>query len=394
MSDDETVLLVDDDPRLLVGLRRALRKDFAIDLAEGADEALERFKTAPVPAVIVADMRMPGRDGLSLLREIHASHPETVRIMLTGNADQQTAMDAINHGQIFRFYAKPCPAEVLGEGIAAALTQHRLLRAEQDLLEKTLAGSVKVLMDVLSMVDPIGFGRSNRLRDWADLTAQSMALKQPWKLRLAAMFSQLGVITLPPEITVKLHEGKALSETEAKLCAQMPAVTRDLVATIPRLGVVAEIVYQHQRGFDGSGPPEDGPKGTDIPLEARLLHILVDLEQASEGGPPDWESFQSLAHHHERYDPALVGAVRVALEPLLEDPENEAAVSRHRAEVAVGVLLPGHVLAEDLLLANGHLVLAQGVQLTKAHVHKIRAFAEMYAFQEPVAVYRDRVGAG
>ena len=87
----EKILCVDDEPNILQAYQRSLRKDFQIDTADGGEQALALMASAGPYAVIVSDMRMPGMDGVQFLTSARALAPETVRIMLTGNADQKTA---------------------------------------------------------------------------------------------------------------------------------------------------------------------------------------------------------------------------------------------------------------------------------------------------------------
>ncbi len=383
----EKVLLVDDDPNLLDALRRQFRKRFDLMTAEGGDAALDCFGNGTTVAVAVVDMRMPGMDGLQLLRRIREVSPDTVRIMLTGNADQQTAVDAINQGSIFRFFGKPCDPDILAEGIEAGISQYRLITAEHELLEHTLAGSVKVLVDVLAMIDPVGFGRSDRVREWAYAVARHLELKQPWRLGMAAMLSQLGNITIPPEISVKMSEGADLTDAEREIIDGTPVSARDLIANIPRLKPVADVVYLQNRGFDGSGLPKDGPVGTDIPLEARILKILVDLEARTRGTLSLREAFQSLFEREVAYDPVLLNDIRRCLETeksLFENREVE------EIKLPVSLLVSGYTLRSDLKLENGRLILGAGSRLSPAHVLKIKAFAKMHKFREPVEVTRNR----
>lgn len=137
------VLLVDDSTNLLHALSRYFKGRYDVLTALNGDEALAHpFKEEPV-SVIVVDMRMPGMDGVELLKLIKDISPDTIRIMLTGNAEQSTAQDAVNHGHIFRFYTKPCPPDILAEGIdeAMALYNHaieehnKIARLEHDLSE-------------------------------------------------------------------------------------------------------------------------------------------------------------------------------------------------------------------------------------------------------------------
>ena len=116
------ILLVDDEVNVLQGYQRALRKRFELDVANSGAEALEKIASGGPYAVIVSDMRMPEMNGVELLTAVKQKAPETVRMMLTGNSDQQTAIDAINKGDIFRFLNKPCSKEEFAAALSAGLT--------------------------------------------------------------------------------------------------------------------------------------------------------------------------------------------------------------------------------------------------------------------------------
>jgi signal transduction histidine kinase len=133
---DEAVLLVDDEPNVLSGYRRQLGRRYTLLTAEGGDEALELLARRPDIAVVIADMRMPRMNGVQLLAEIEQRRPDAVRMMLTGNVDQETAVQAVNCGHVFRFINKPAPAEVVIEAIESALTRYRLGRAERELVRQ------------------------------------------------------------------------------------------------------------------------------------------------------------------------------------------------------------------------------------------------------------------
>ena len=127
------VLLVDDELRVLQGMQRHLRKHFDIDTALSGQEGLAKIRDNVPYAVVVADMQMPLMDGIEFLAEVKQISPETVRLMLTGNADQRTAVEAINRGSIFRFLSKPCSPEDLKDAIASGVEQHRYITAEKAL---------------------------------------------------------------------------------------------------------------------------------------------------------------------------------------------------------------------------------------------------------------------
>src|SRR5829696_4359 len=134
------ILCVDDERNVLEAYQRSLRKEFHIEIATSGAEGLAAVESQGPYAVIVSDMRMPGMDGIRFLAKVKEKAPDSVRIMLTGNADQQTAIEAVNEGNIFRFLTKPCPPETLAKALSAGLQQYWLVVAEKELLEKTLSG--------------------------------------------------------------------------------------------------------------------------------------------------------------------------------------------------------------------------------------------------------------
>ncbi|MDR3631817.1 MAG: response regulator [Desulfocapsaceae bacterium] len=125
--DQRRILFVDDEPNILDGLRRMLRtmrKDFELCFAENARDALRMMEQNEFD-VVVSDMRMPGMDGAQLLAEIQEKHPHCIRIMLTGQADDESTLRTI--GVVHQFLAKPCDPERLKAILLRASALHRLM---------------------------------------------------------------------------------------------------------------------------------------------------------------------------------------------------------------------------------------------------------------------------
>src|SRR5207247_1190846 len=144
-------------------------------------------------------------------------------------------------GHVFQFLTKPCPPEMLALALAAGIKQHRLVTAERDLLEKTLSGSVKVLTDILSMVDHQSFGRGELLRNYTRAFVKSLKINQTWEFEVAAMLSQIGFVTIPPRVIHKARAGHGLSIEEKDMLTQVPTIGAELLSNIPRLETVAKI---------------------------------------------------------------------------------------------------------------------------------------------------------
>lgn len=382
----EKVLLVDDDPAILTALGRHLRRKFDVHTAVGGAEALQLADTEGPFAVVLCDMTMPEINGIEVLDRLRERAPDTVRMMLTGNADQKTAVDAVNRGNIFRFFNKPCSADDIAKGVEQGLRQYRLVSAERELLEQTLAGSIKVLTDVLSMADHASFGRATTIRDWAREIAPRLNLSHPWRLGMAAMLAPIGRVAVPPEILRKADAGETLSEEEQAMVDRVPEIGRDLIANIPRMREVAEIVFYQNKGFDGSGFPDDETVGAEIPVESRLLKILGDLAKLSGGARPGIQLVDKLNDSAEQYCPDTLHIVAkwIADTQMAADAEG-----RTHVDIPINMLQPGYVLLDDLKTPNGHLILSAGSRLSDVQVERLRNFQEAWDFVGTVRVSKE-----
>jgi len=380
----EKILLVDDEENVLAGLKRHLGNRFEVTTASNFDEALKRVQNDGPFAVVVCDMRMPGKDGIETLAAIEALAADTVRMMLTGNADQQTAVDAINEGHIFRFFNKPCSMEVLSGGIEGGLKQYRLVVAERELLEKTLAGSVKVLTDVLTLMDPAIYGRASRVREWTRAVIKEVAFPSPWQLDLAAMLAPIGRIAVPPEILVKERAGDPLTDEERDIITRVPEMGADLISNIPRMREVAEIVHYQDKNFDGSGFPDDDMAGEDIPFGARILGILNRLGVDTITLQPTTAEFDRLGEETGAVDPTLLAEIRSCLNPSNKSKNDEG----DRLQVEVYMLRPNDILCGDISLEDGKLLLAGGMQLTSAQIGRLRNINQIHRIARPVEILR------
>ena len=288
----EKILLVDDDSNILDGYRRSLSKEFLMETALGGTEALALATDNGPYAVVISDMRMPGMDGIQLLSNIKAVSPDTIRVMLTGNADKETAINAINEGSIFRFLNKPCSKEMMARTITAALVQYRLVTAEKQLLEQTLIGSLQVLTEVLSLVNPAAFSRAEPARRYIRHIVSSMKLGTPWQYEVAAMLSQLGCVTLATETIETVYRGEKLSPDEQAQYEAHPSVAYALLSKIPRLEPIAWMIEQQNR----RAPAEDDSKVPDLRLVLvyeQLIHKGASRNEAAHTPGNAEQEFQS-----------------------------------------------------------------------------------------------------
>ncbi len=374
------ILCVDDDRNVLEGLALHLRRHYDLLTAESGAAGLELLRTNPSCAVVISDMRMPKMDGAAFLARAHTVAPDAVRMLLTGQADLNAAISAINEGRIFRLLTKPSPPELVRSAIEAAIEQHRLITDQKVLLQRTLHGSIEALANVLALTNPVSFGRATRIRRLVSALAEKVGLAERWAVEVAATLSQLGYLTLPIETAENVQRGRALSERERAMVEGVPDVTEQLLAHIPRLEIVRSILAlagKPQRW----GQAGDSSERQMIERSAQLLRIAIEFDVLETSGEPPATALDVLRGRGTPYDPATIAAL-VALHGA-DAPPHELR------ELQVASLRIGMVLAADLYFTNGLLLVARGYEVTAGFLARVGNYPSK-TVREPVRVVVSR----
>ncbi|HEV3344420.1 MAG TPA: HD domain-containing phosphohydrolase [Pirellulales bacterium] len=375
------VLFVDDDATLLASVEHTLRGRYAVTTAsspvDGINAVRARGSESPFE-VVVADMQMPGMNGVEFLRWISEISPASVRIMLTGQSDQRTTRDALNHGNIFRFLTKPYVRADLIATLQAGVHQFQLLAAEKELLAKTLGSSVKLLAEVLALVKPRSFGRATRVRRLVQPVAGEMRFDPLWHLEIGATLSQLGCVTLPEPLLEKAFQAKPLTRSEWQLFFSHAKIGAELVGRIPRMEPVAEIIAYQEKRFDGSGFPSDDRQGSDIPLGARILKVALDLDALQIGGMPTDQALVELGSRDGWYDPDVLGSLARVL---------NAELAYERLSVSVDAMADGMVLVDHILSEDGSILVTRGQEVTATLRHRLANYIQSgRSVRQPIQV--------
>lgn len=370
------ILFVDDEPRILSGLQRQLGGIFDVRTAIGPEAGLRMLHEDGPYAVVVSDFRMPRMDGIQLLAKVKESNHETVRVMLTGQADLNTAILAVNEGNIFRFLTKPCDTDALTVALNAALEQHRLITAERELLEQTLRGSVQVLSEVLSLTNPGAFRRGCTIRKYVSHMANSLALSNVWEMELAAMLCQLGCITVPQLVLDKIAAGEKLSAEEESVFAAHPGAAQRLLENIPRLESVARMI-RDQNVVPDPGESAALFEDTDVSsVGAAILRAALEFDRliaAGEGCRTAIALMRASGSHNGQLLEALSNA---------EVRKTERIVCL----LKVHELSAGMVINQDVRTKDGMLLLRKDEELTLPMVECLRSFARTSGIPQPLSV--------
>ncbi len=375
------VLYVDDDPNILAACARSFGRSHALTTATSGAAGLEIIRDDGPFAVVLSDMRMPGMDGVEFLSAVHRQAPDTVCMMLTGNSDQETAMNAVNKGGIFRFLTKPCMPDDLRAAVDAGIRQYRLITAEKELLSNTLLGSVRALADVLSLVNPMAFARGSRIRPIVRTIVQNIEIAHTWQFDLAALLSQVGCVVLPQAVIEKVYAGKKLSSSEEEMYSSHPRNGARLIEHIPRLEPCAEMIAGQLTPFEEMTPHSPDEPAYNIAMGSQILHVALDLDALVSTGVPKHSAVLRLKERRGEYNPDLLDLIdRIAL-PGVDDAQH-----RTKMELSIWKLTPGMITDDAIHTSTGTLLVPKGVEITQPIIQRLRNFASGAGVKEPIHV--------
>ncbi len=373
MIHPEKILLVDDERLVLLALQRQLRNEFDIHIAEGAEAGLKAMENDGPFAVVVSDMRMPGMSGAQFLDQVRHQWPESVRVMLTGNSDQATAVEAVNKGQIYRFLNKPCPKEILTLALDSALAQYRLVRLERDLLTETLNGSISLLSEVMAILSPLTFGRIAGIRRLAEQVSKSLPSIDQWEISAASMLVFIGCITLDETLLTRYFRGDRLEPAEQLTVDRHPEAGARLIGKVPRLRGVAEIVGRQNEPFSETMKIGDSES---VGLCANILKVATAFEWRTFNGKGRKETILEFQQQPLIYNPSVVKIL------------NEMSIIEQEIrEINIEQLTSGMIMAEPLLSHGGSLLLAAGITISETMRERLLAVAgSRMGIREPFRV--------
>ncbi len=385
-SPKPVILCVDDEPNVLSGLRRTLHREFEVVTAEGGHKGLEALASRDDFAVVVSDMRMPQMSGAEFLARACERWPEVTRILLTGQSDMDSAIMAVNEGQIFRFLTKPADPETLSKALGAAVDQHRLVIAERELTQGTVRGVVNVLVDVLSMVSPRAHASTGRVVDDVTTLAGILELPDAWEFEVAAMLSSLGRVALPDDVLERVAAGRGLTPEEREQVERVPQVSGDLIDRIPRLGRVADMVRLQAEPLRKEWLEDPSDR---LGIGAGLLRLAYTLEERRAQGMDPAEAEASILAEKGQHHPWAVDALQKVM--TASSAAHGGAAPPRRVELSA--LTTGMVLEEDIVDGSGTLLVSKGYVVTSALVERLARFRSMRQMPDDVLVRGEAAAA-
>lgn len=354
------ILFIDDDRLLLNTMERNLGFDFDVEIAEGGEQGLEVIERSGPFAVVVVDMQMPKMNGLQTIAAAREKMPNAVFLMLTGNQDQGTAINAVNEGQVFRFLNKPCQVTEIKAAIEAALRQHELLTAEKELLYGTFSGAINLMTDIIEMRGDLQFD-SGRMAETIGQLAEHLSVEIGWEEKVASRVLLVGVSMLGHNEISQLETLDPTSTEHKALFAHICELSAKMIEKIPRLEGIAELLR---------ALPETksyGPTAERDEVMATLLNVVFYWNFLTCRGLSAAESELTICKIMPDLNQKVLEGIT-----FLQDNQDEHEL----IEVKVSELCEGMVAQENIDSENGDRLVTGGRRLTIPMIDNLRRTPE------------------
>ncbi len=428
---DVKILLVDDEVNITKSLRRLLMQveDYEILIGHSGAEGLEQIREQGEVGVIISDQRMPQMTGVEFLGEARKLAPDAVRILLTGYADIDASIAAINQGAVYRYLTKPWQDDELLTTVAEAAAHYRLIsenkrlnalvakqnaelqdwnnRLKQRVLDQTsqiraksdtlaemnqqlrtsFGETIEALAGLIEMRDRRVPGHSRNVAELVEAMARRLDLsaEEIRNYRSAALLHDIGKIGMVDELLRKhLTEMNDVELIEYQRHVVRGQAAIDPVLELRELGL---LIRHHHENYDGSGFP-DGLAKDEIPLGSRLIAVADCFERKLHQFAEEDALKEALAEMKlewgERLDPELEKVFSAAAEEIFSQLEILAEVIERK--VAPKELEVGMQLRHDLYSGTGVLLLKKGTIFDEAAIDAIKRCFMIDPFEREISV--------
>lgn len=422
---EHTILLVDDEESILNSLKRLLKplRNKILTSTDGK-KALEVIKENDI-SVIISDQRMPGMSGIEMLQKSMELSPESIRILLTGYADINTTIDAINSGAVKYYFNKPWEDELIISRIKESLDlyattienkQLHKLTAQQNKklkefnenlqqkvdeqtaeikeqhreLNESFMETIKAFSTFIEMRHKEVGSHSQRVALMVKNMLKGFDL-QPGQFQdivVAAYLHDIGKISLPDRILKKKPEEYSFSEKE--LVKKHPTIGQTCVFNISGFGKIGVIIRNHHENYDGSGYP-DGEVERQISLGSRIIRLCNDFDHyAFRASYPDLKTLNEatarlVQFSSTKYDPELAKKfIDMDIAKSLYHEETGGT-----SILKPGDLQEGMIVADDVYTQNGLFLLPKGAKLSKGMINRIRKINDVDPVSGDIKVYKE-----
>jgi putative two-component system response regulator len=373
------ILIVDDTPENIQILMETLKSDYKIVAAVNGQKALELAEKHPVPDLILLDIMMPGMNGYEVCSRLKAQKATSKIpvIFVTAMGDVDDEARGFSLGAV-DYITKPITPGIVRARVKTHLGLKNAQQKLQALLNETLSGSIRVLIDILSLARPVAFKRSSQIRNLVKEMAERLGLNDIWRYELAALLSQIGCITMSNETLKKVNAGKELTDEEERTYLEYPVRGAEMISHIPNLETVADIIsgFMDDPGTENEFAPD---AGDGVLIGRQLLRIAADYIHLTNSGETSQSVISRMNARYESYDADIVNVLRQILG--LSEPKKSAI------RVGAEQLAPGMILDQDVYSKDGSLLAVTETVLSPTVAKLLNEYGRTGQIENPVRVF-------
>jgi putative two-component system response regulator len=367
------IIVVDDQPANLKLMEDMLRQEgYAVRSFPCGRLALAAAAQQP-PDLILLDINMPEMDGFEVCKRLKADKQLAAIsvIFLSALNEAEDKLRGFRAGSV-DFITKPFQFEEVHARVQTHLQLQRARQVERDLLENTLKGAVKALVELVHMTGPALSARSESIGSMVVHLASKIGVDEPWQYELAAMLCLIGCVALPAESFNRAYSGEAVAAEDEQMFHAHPEIGNRLLSNIPRLENVAEMI-RRQRLTSGE------PISTDeAELGARMLRVAVELDRRVLRGIGFKTALGQLRASPEGFPEDILNALEEYSPPRATFELKRLKVHELQASM---------IVEDDVLTQDGNFIVVQkGISLNFTIIERLRNFAKTRGIRQPIPV--------
>ncbi|MCJ7624240.1 MAG: hypothetical protein MUO76_12115 [Anaerolineaceae bacterium] len=303
--------------------------------------------------------------------------PDTVRMMLTRYVNTDIVLRAVNEVNVYRFLPKSSTPAILKKTVEDSITHYQSIITEKESLSKTLVSSIRTLIEILGILNPMAFSKTIRVRTLVSHIVREMKLEDEWKFEMAATLSQIGLLTYPSSLLEKIATNQPLSPAENQQVSNHPSVGREMISRIPRLEAIAEMIGKQYDSCKDLAFDEETREEYIISLGANIIKTALDYDQLIESGSSHGTSIFILSRS-EDYRKDIIAALR-----RLHPDDSTVEIS----QVSLEDLKEGMIIVDDIFDKYGSLLITRGREVTyPLLIHLFKLSRKPRSIREPFAV--------
>ncbi len=429
MQEIFNILFVDDEENILKALKRLfMDEDFEIFTASSGKEGLEILNTGEF-AVIISDQRMPEMTGTEFLLKAKELYPDTIRIILTGYADVNAAMNAINEAGAYRYITKPWHDSEILHIVKEAAQRYKLIKENKQLTELTKKQNEELQtwskeLEYYVQIHTIDISKRDKeikilneklrknskelmgcLRNLIGLRAKSILnhsekvafISTEMAKKASLPTAEVDIITIAGNLhdigkigssdVVLFKEPEELSSDEMKQYIQHTIKGQLAISPIEDLYKAGVLIRHHHENYDGSGFP-DKLKGGKIPLGSRLISLADRFERLSRYSEIDEALKKIWSMLGKEFDPELF----ILLESVIVEHKTILFSSEDIIEVELSIkhLMPSFIISRDVIGSPGLIIIKKDTVLTEKHIELLKRSSYEDYSKSGIFVYKKR----